>query len=43
MDRVDFTALHRRLSENSVQEKLNNLWIDQCLHHLGERQPMATE
>jgi len=23
MDRVDFPALHRRLSQNSVQEKLN--------------------
>src|SRR4029077_18507948 len=28
MDRVDFPALHRRLSQNSVQEKLNKLWID---------------
>jgi NADPH-dependent glutamate synthase beta subunit-like oxidoreductase/NAD(P)H-flavin reductase len=43
MDRVDFPALHRRLSQNSVQEKLNKLWIDRCLHHLGERQPMAAE
>jgi NADPH-dependent glutamate synthase beta subunit-like oxidoreductase/NAD(P)H-flavin reductase len=43
MDRVDFPALHRRLSQNSVQEKLNKLWIDRCLHHLGKRQPMAAE
>jgi trehalose utilization protein len=43
MDRVDFPALHRRLSQNSVQEKLNKLWIDRCLHRLGWRQPMAAE
>ena len=35
MDRVDFPALHRRLSQNGVQEKLNKLWIDRCLHRLG--------
>jgi NAD(P)H-flavin reductase len=43
MDRVDFPALHRRLSQNSVQEKLNKLWIDRCLQHLGERPAMAAE
>jgi hypothetical protein len=43
MDRVDFPALHRRLSQNSVQEKLNKLWIDRCLHHLGQRPAMAAE
>jgi hypothetical protein len=43
MDRVDFPALHRRLSQNSVQEKLNKLWIDRCLRHLGERPAMAAE
>ena len=43
MDRVDFPALHRRLSQNSVQEKLNKLWIDRCLHHLGWRPTMAAE
>jgi NADPH-dependent glutamate synthase beta subunit-like oxidoreductase/NAD(P)H-flavin reductase len=43
MDRVDFPALHRRLSQNSVQEKLNKLWIDRCLHHLGARPAMAAE
>jgi len=43
MDRVDFPALHRRLSQNSVQEKLNKLWIDRCLHHLGWRPAMAAE
>ena len=43
MDRVDFPALHRRLSQNGVQEKLNRLWIDRCLQHLGERPAMAAE
>ena len=43
MDRVDFPALHRRLSQNGVQEKLNKLWIDRCLHHLGQRQVLAAE
>jgi NAD(P)H-flavin reductase len=43
MDRVDFEALHRRLSQNGVQEKLNKLWIDRCLHHLGQRQVLAAE
>jgi NADPH-dependent glutamate synthase beta subunit-like oxidoreductase/NAD(P)H-flavin reductase len=43
MDRVDFPALNRRLSQNSVQEKLNKLWIDRCLHRLGRRPAMAAE
>ena len=43
MDHVDFPALHRRLSEGGVQERLNKLWIDRCLHRLGWRQPMAVE
>ncbi|HEV2098469.1 MAG TPA: FAD-dependent oxidoreductase [Stellaceae bacterium] len=43
MDQVDFAALHRRLSQNGAQEKLTRLWIDRCLHHLGERQPLAAE
>ena len=41
MDRVDFPALHRGLSQNSVQEKFNRLWIDRCLQHLGDRPAMA--
>jgi hypothetical protein len=43
MDRVDFPALHPPLSQNGVQEKLNKLWIDRCLHRLSWRQPMAAE
>ena len=43
MDQVDFAALHRRLSQNGAQEKLTRQWRDRCLHHLGQRQPMAAE
>jgi len=43
MDRVDFRTLRRRLSQNGVQEKLTKLWVDRCLHHLGERPAMAAE
>jgi hypothetical protein len=43
MDRVDFGALHRRLTQNGAQEKLTKLWVDRCLHHLGERPAMAAE
>jgi hypothetical protein len=37
LDKVDFGALRRRLSQNGVQEKLTALWIDRCLRHLGRR------
>ena len=43
MDRVDFAALRRRLSQNGVQEKLTRLWIDRCLHRLGRRSALAAE
>ena len=43
MDQVDFPALRRRLSQNGAQEKLTKLWIDRCLHHLGERPALAAE
>jgi NADPH-dependent glutamate synthase beta subunit-like oxidoreductase/NAD(P)H-flavin reductase len=43
MDRVDFRTLRRRLSQNGVQEKLTKLWVDRCLHHLGERPAIAAE
>jgi NADPH-dependent glutamate synthase beta subunit-like oxidoreductase/NAD(P)H-flavin reductase len=43
MDRVDFAALRRRLSQNGVQEKLTKLWIDRCLHRLGRRPALAAE
>jgi hypothetical protein len=41
MNRVAFPGPHRCLSQNGVLEKLNKLWIDRCLRHLGERPAMA--
>jgi NAD(P)H-flavin reductase len=35
MDRVDFVNLAARLRQNSVQEKLSNLWLDHLL--MGQR------
>ena len=34
MDRVDFPALNRRLSQNSVQEKLTSAWLKRLLGKL---------
>ena len=31
MDRVDFPNLNARLRQNTVQEKLSNLWLDHLL------------
>lgn len=41
LDRVDFNALHERLGQNAVQEKLSAQWIDHCLRHLGVRPQAA--
>jgi NADPH-dependent glutamate synthase beta subunit-like oxidoreductase/NAD(P)H-flavin reductase len=38
LDRVDFAALHERLGQNSLEEKLSALWIDRCLKQLGRRE-----
>ena len=38
LDRVDFAALHERLVQNSVEEKLGALWIDRCLKDIGRRE-----
>jgi NAD(P)H-flavin reductase len=37
LDRVDFSNLRARLSQNGVQEKLTKMWIDRCLRELGAR------
>ncbi|AMV38272.1 Glutamate synthase [NADPH] small chain [Planctomyces sp. SH-PL62] len=37
LDHVRFDSLRSRLSQNSVQEKLTKLWIDEQLHDLGHR------
>jgi NAD(P)H-flavin reductase/NADPH-dependent glutamate synthase beta subunit-like oxidoreductase len=34
MDRVDFPNLAARLRQNTVQEKLSNMWLDHLLHGL---------
>jgi hypothetical protein len=39
LDRVDFANLHARLRQNSVQEKLSNLWFE---HMLAEAEPDLT-
>jgi hypothetical protein len=31
MDRVDFPNLNARLRQNTVQEKLSNMWLDHLL------------
>jgi NAD(P)H-flavin reductase len=41
LDLVDFDALHERLGQNALQEKLTAQWIDRCLHQLGARAPQA--
>ncbi|HEU5119034.1 MAG TPA: hypothetical protein VFT74_20765, partial [Isosphaeraceae bacterium] len=38
LDHVRFDGLRGRLSQNSVQEKLTKLWIDECLSRSGYRQ-----
>ncbi len=38
LDRVDFSCLNDRLSQNSLQEKITKLWIDRGLQELGLRQ-----
>ncbi len=43
LDRVDFTALHDRLHQNGVQEKLTAQWIDRALRRLDARPALAAE
>ena len=37
LDRVDFHALHERLMQNGVQEKLTAQWVDRALRRLHAR------
>jgi len=37
LDRVDFSSLRSRLSQNGVQEKLTKMWIDRSLREIGAR------
>ncbi|HTH97225.1 MAG TPA: FAD-dependent oxidoreductase [Stellaceae bacterium] len=43
LDKVDFTNLRQRLSQNTVQEKLTKQWIDRSLRQIGKRMPLAAE
>ncbi len=43
LDRVDFPALHERLRQNGVQEKLTALWVDRSLRLLHARPALAAE
>ncbi len=43
LDRVDFPALHERLFQNSLQEKLTAQWIDRALRCLDARPAIAAE
>ncbi|MEO8713599.1 MAG: pyridine nucleotide-disulfide oxidoreductase, partial [Acetobacteraceae bacterium] len=43
LDRVDFAALHERLYQNSLQEKLTAQWVDRALHRLQARPAVAAE
>ncbi len=43
LDRVDFPALHERLYQNSLQEKLTAQWIDRALRRLDARPALAAE
>ena len=43
LDRVDFPALHERLAQNGLQEKLTAQWIDRALRCLDARPAIAAE
>jgi NADPH-dependent glutamate synthase beta subunit-like oxidoreductase/NAD(P)H-flavin reductase len=43
LDRVDFPALHERLRQNGMQEKLTAQWIDRALRLLHARPAIAAE
>jgi len=42
LDEVDFTNLRARLRQNTVLEKLTNLWLTRCLA-IGERNESVTQ
>ena len=43
LDRVDFPALHERLGQNRLQEKLTAQWVDRAMRKLAVRPAMAAE
>jgi hypothetical protein len=42
LDRVDFSALHERLLQNGVQEKLTAQWVTRALRHLAAESAIET-
>ncbi len=43
LDWVDFSALHERLGQNSLAEKLTVQWVDRALRRLDARPALAAE
>jgi NAD(P)H-flavin reductase len=43
LDWVDFSALHERLGQNSLAEKLTAQWVDRALRRLQARPALAAE
>jgi hypothetical protein len=43
LDRVDFPALHERLTQNGTHEKLTVQWVDRALRRLDARKAVAAE
>ncbi len=43
LDWVDFSALHERLEQNSLAEKLTAQWVDRALRRLQARPALAAE
>jgi NADPH-dependent glutamate synthase beta subunit-like oxidoreductase/NAD(P)H-flavin reductase len=41
LDCVDFNALHERLKQNSLAEKLTTLWLRHCLPELKRQRPFV--
>ena len=42
LDKVDFSSLRTRLTQNTVQEKLTKMWIDWSLREIGARPALAS-
>ena len=43
LDRVDWSNLRTRLSQNGVAEKLTKQWIDRCLRQIGAREELVAQ
>ena len=43
LDRVDWSNLRTRLSQNGATEKLTKQWIDYCLRRIGAREELVIQ